>query len=868
MKHGKRVLTVLLALALLCSVIPTAWAAGGKLTYQISGGQLTITGYLGTLPDSLVIPESIDGKPVREIAAYAFMDTELTEVILPDGLKVIGDQAFYGTKLKNISIPASVEQCSDGAFLNIGLEHAYVYSDRVDFAPFDAERIYLMHSEWLDTIDTSHEYHFGYFDECGCDPATATIYEEGCMKYTLIDGEACLLEATPTDSFTVPETLGGCPVTRIAPCCFITGSRVKRLTLPDTIKSIGRAGTLTAASPNSPTVIPALPKNLEYVGEIAFFAQNLSAVTELPESLTKISYRSFANCLMTKLYIPGTLKEIPNGAFGGYPPTLTEVVLGEGVESIDYSAFSMNGGSITIPASATQISEYGIWYNIGKLVIYGYGGGAVEEACRNSQTPLYDAKTGEVIYAPPYFKTVNGIEYYIVPGEGASVWRSEADCPSEIVIPETIDGEPVIRVATFAFSSDTITSIILPDTVREIEMIAFDCKNLSYLEIQDGVEKIDDGAISYCPALHYLYLPESATTLADYIISDSMYTILLGEAGGNIESYAEEAGYAFLAIDPEKDYLMAGEGLYEIEDDHAVLIAMCSLVSEDGSSLQTYAVPDMVGEYPVTTIASEVFFKNSSAYILVLGENVTTIEPGALLGSYISRLYTTENVTSLPYPLFDYVGEIYGFSDTYAQSYAEGTEYPFYAMDTVPFKDVNKSAWYHDAVWYCYWHDMMSGVSSDRFDPNGTTTRAMLVTVLWRMCGSREDDDYYSYFSDVPVMQWYTAAVNWCASYGIVYGTGENVFSPNGKVTREQVAAILFRFADMVGGDVTGAAELSGFADAGKVASWSRSALMWAVDAGLISGRTNGGRLYLEPQGTATRAEIASILSRFVAWIG
>ena len=141
-------------------------------------------------------------------------------------------------------------------------------------------------------------------------------------------------------------------------------------------------------------------------------------------------------------------------------------------------------------------------------------------------------------------------------------------------------------------------------------------------------------------------------------------------------------------------------------------------------------------------------------------------------------------------------------------------------------------------------------------------TRAMLVTVLWRLDGSRAPAGRNT-FTDVPGGQWFTDAVTWAAENGVVNGVGSGKFEPDGRVTREQIATILFRYAAKRY-DTSARADLSVFPDAGRVSAYAREALAWANAAGLVNGTDNGHGLILDPQGDATRAQVAVILMRYV----
>lgn len=176
------------------------------------------------------------------------------------------------------------------------------------------------------------------------------------------------------------------------------------------------------------------------------------------------------------------------------------------------------------------------------------------------------------------------------------------------------------------------------------------------------------------------------------------------------------------------------------------------------------------------------------------------------------------------------------------------------------FTDVNESDWFYKGIAYVVDKGIMSGVSENQFDPSGKLTRAMLVQMLYNM-ESRPACSAENVFIDVPVGQWYTDAVVWANDAKIVSGMGEGLFAPNMEITREQMVAMLYNYAKYKGYDVTASADLSTFADSANVSAWAQPAMQWAVAEGYISGM--GGSL-LAPQGTATRAEIASVIMRFM----
>ena len=176
------------------------------------------------------------------------------------------------------------------------------------------------------------------------------------------------------------------------------------------------------------------------------------------------------------------------------------------------------------------------------------------------------------------------------------------------------------------------------------------------------------------------------------------------------------------------------------------------------------------------------------------------------------------------------------------------------------FTDVEENGWYHTGVDFMVKNGFMNGVADDAFDVDGNLTRAQLVTILYRIAGEPESTATNP-FADVADGQWYTNAVIWAAENGIVKGVNTTTFAPNDQITREQIATILFRYAKAE--KVEG--KLAGFPDAEKISDYAADAMAWAVEQGLINGISESdGKTYLAPQETATRAQIAVILMRYL----
>lgn len=181
-----------------------------------------------------------------------------------------------------------------------------------------------------------------------------------------------------------------------------------------------------------------------------------------------------------------------------------------------------------------------------------------------------------------------------------------------------------------------------------------------------------------------------------------------------------------------------------------------------------------------------------------------------------------------------------------------------------PFTDAVPSAWYHDGVHYCIENGLMQGVSTAKFLPDGSTTRAQLVTILWRLEGSPEPADTVS-FGDIADGAWYAKAVRWAAGSGVVKGYDNGNIGPDDAVTREQMVTILYRFAQHKGYDVSAGEDTNilSFNDALTVSEYAIPAMQWACGSGMVNGIAQDGGMLLAPKDTTTRVQAATLMMRF-----
>ena len=311
-------------------------------------------------------------------------------------------------------------------------------------------------------------------------------------------------------------------------------------------------------------------------------------------------------------------------------------------------------------------------------------------------------------------------------------------------------------------------------------------------------------------------------------------------------------GYDFLAqfTDGTKTlYDKAGNKLFDLEDRNYVFSDGVILVKENGK----YALCNRKGE-PVTDFS----FKNVLSTRKYGICNLLHSETGLFyLADGLGQLLNADGYASMV--SFDSYNDlaIYTSSD-----YKHGV-LRYVGIDDPTFMDAPKKSWYYEAVEYCAENGLFSGTAAGRFSPDNTMTRAMLVTVLWRLDGEQSPSNKAE-FTDVMDGNWYTDAVAWASENGIVNGVGKGRFNPDGNVTREQIATILRRYADYKGLDTSKTADLSSFPDHSQISAYAREAMSWANAEGLINGNQSAGKLILQPTGNATRAQVATILMRYV----
>lgn len=410
---------------------------------------------------------------------------------------------------------------------------------------------------------------------------------------------------------------------------------------------------------------------------------------------------------------------------------------------------------------------------------------------------------------------------YIVDDKNEVIIMGYKGTNTSVTIPQTIGGKTVTEIGKCAFEENMdIVNVKLPDTITKIDYKAFSrCKNLETINFPDSLKTIGEYAFTTCHSLKEI------------------------ELGNQIEKIGTCA------------------------------FQLCISLSE-------ITVPGTV-----KTVVNHAFHGCHNVNELLFEEGVTTIESGAAVNMYsIDRIVIPRSVTTIGdyavgyayyYPNYTRIdATIYGYRGTAAEAYAKNNSFTFVALDkeqtnpNVVLGDITPSSWAYKYVKYVCEKGYMKGKKVDAagktiFDPTETLTRAEFVQVLYNVEG-QPPVTYKDKFSDVPGNQWYSYAVSWATKKGIVDGYGNGKFGVNDRITREQLATMLYKYAQYKGYKVNATANLNTYADANKVSSWAVNYMKWLVGSGIMSGKN--GRL--EPQEYATRAECAALVNKFLVYYG
>ena len=624
---------------------------------------------------------------------------------------------------------------------------------------------------------------------------------------TSIDKDAFCFCSSLT-SVTIPDS-----VTSIGDSAFYGCESLTSVTIPDSVTSIGSCAFYGCASLTSVTI----PDSVTSIGGSAFYGcTSLTSVT-IPDSVTSIGGSAFYNCKsLTSVTIPGSVTSIGWSAFYGCA-SLTSVTIPDSVTSIGGSAFygCTSLTSVTIPDSVTSIGG-SAFYNCKSLTsvtipgsVTSIGWSAFYGCASLTSVTIPDSVTSIGNCAFASCTSLTGIWV----AEGNSHYANDA---SGVLFNK--DKTTLVQCPG-AFAAYTI-----PNSVTSIGEYAFShCTSLTSVTIPNSVTSIGEHAFSYCTSLTSVTIPDSVTSIGEYAFYDCTSLTDVYYAGS-------EAQWKAISItsNGNDDLLNANIHYNYVSHTHSYKdVVTAPTCTEKGYTTHTCACGDSYVD----------------AYVDALGHawdnGKVTKEPTATETGV--RTYTCTRC-----------------HETKTESI------PVVSVDvTQMFTDVTKN-WAYPGIQYCVTHGIMGGMGDGTFAPTGTTTRAQIVQILYNLEGTPAVSGTTP-FTDLTA-NWYKPAILWAYQNNVVAGTSPTTFDPDQPVTREQIAVILtqYMFHVLKMERTWTPADLSTFPDGAQVSSWAKEAMQDAVALGLINGtKASDGVVYLDPQGSAARQQVATILMNF-----
>ena len=634
-------------------------------------------------------------------------------------------------------------------------------------------------------------------------------------------------------------------------------SRVKSAVIADGVTSIGYKAFDDCTSLTSVTI----PDSVTSIGYKAFDdCTSLTSVT-IPDSVTSIGDSAFSGCTsLTSVTIPDSVTSIGDSAFSGCT-SLTSVTIPDSVTSIGDWAFSYCTSltSVTLPDSVTRIGERAFYY------------------CTSlTSVTIPDSVTSIGEFA---FSGCTSLTSVTIPDSVTSIggWAFyECTSLTSVTIPDS-----VTSIGNGAFKGCTsLTSVTIPGSVTRIGVGAFaSCTSLTSVTIPDSVTRIGKQAFDYCTSLTDVYYAGSEAQWKAISISSAGNNDLLTanihyNYGSHTHSYKDvvtaptctEKGYTTHTCACGKSYVDtytdalghawdSGKVTKEpTETETGVKIFTCTRCGET----KTETIPKLTHEhsYDAVVTAPTCTAKGYTTHTCACGDSY--------VDTYVDALGHAWDNGKVTKPATETEDGVKTFTCTRCGETKTETIPATGSVDvTEMFTDVSHS-WADDGIQYCVTHQLMSGIGNNLFGPKLTTTRAQIVQILYNLEGEPKVSGTTP-FTDL-TQDWYQDAILWAYQTGVVAGTGDGTtFEPDRPVTREQIAVILMEYVTRVLKleRTWTPADLSAFPDAGSVSDWAKDAMADAVALGLISGASNGGQTLLEPQGSATREQVATILMEF-----
>lgn len=547
---------------------------------------------------------------------------------------------------------------------------------------------------------------------------------------------------------------------------------------------------------------------------------------------------------------------------------LKTVIIGEGVTNVsNYALFFLPAATqVTLPESVTHIGRYGI---------------AMCSKLTGMSIPKGVTGIGDFGLAG------NGLTAVTLPDGLQSLGRGAFDsCASltNTTLPAAITAVPgkcfadctkllnvkyagtVTAIGDLAFEScKALTAAPIPETVTTIDKAAFTgCTALTDVTIPAGVSTIPEDCFRGCTALADIDLPGTVTHVGHNAFTDCAalkdvrcYGAAPAVEPGNSEAHSFEPATVTIHYNPAMNWTLDADGKWQ---GYTVSDKGACLHTDYGTTERT--VPATCGKAGrVDTICGNCGEVISTRELPPTGAHdwgngvVTTAPTETTPGvrTFTCTVCSQTRTEAIP--------------ATGASTCTGGPSCPSYGLHDVAGPDY----WAHKGIDYCVRNRLMSGVGAGTFSPDTACTRAQIVKILYNLSGNQTDYSYYYLpFTDVAPGAWYYNAVAWAYCNDVTSGTSATTFTPNAAITRQQLVTFLYRYTVKYAPEFTGnAAPISAFPDAGSVANWAYAAMSWAVGNGLIQGNAHDNGLdYLDPNGSATRAQTATIIMRYCQLIG
>lgn len=642
-----------------------------------------------------------------------------------------------------------------------------------------------------------------------------------------------------------------------------------QITLPESVTSIGRYGIALCSKLNGVS----LPKAVTAIGDFGLAGNSFTAVS-LPDGLQTLGRGAFDACAsLSGMTLPAAITAVPAKCFDDCTKLLTVDYKGE-VTAIGERAFE-GCKSLTkapIPETVTELgaSAFNGCVALTDVTLPG-GVTAIPDACFQDCTALADMKLPATVTsvghnaftgckalkdvrcygAPPTVQPGGAAEHSFEPGivtihyNPAMNWTLDAD--------GTWQGYTVSSKGACLHTGYGTTETTVPATCGadgRIDTVCANCGDVIATEVipATGAHTWDNGTVTTeptetTPGVRTFTCAVCSQTKTEVIPATGEHTFVFTK---NIAPSCTEAGYDL--------YTCSG----------------C------GASEQRNAKPALGHKWDSGTVTAEPTEKDPGTMTYtctVCGQTKTEVIPAT--GPH-THVWDEGTVTVAPTEttpgVRTYTCTVCGQTRTEIIPATGSAVCPGgAACPSFRFRDVSApSNWAHEGIDYCVRHGLMSGFDATTFSPDTVSTRAQIVMILYNLSGDTTDySKYYVPFTDVKPGTWYYNAVAWGYDKDIVAGMTPTTFAPDGLITREQMAVLLYGYTEKYApAYLGGAASLNSFPDAASVSNWAYAAMSWAVGNGLISGIASDGADYLAPSGGATRAQIAAIMMRYCRLTG